>query len=156
SFDSGVWSKISGSDRAVVMKRISEGVKARRDVLARVETVNTGKPIEETEWDMDDVAGSFDYFADKAIELDKKQGSLVDLGMEEFQGRVYYESCGVVAAIVPWNYPLLMATWKVAPALAAGCSVVLKPSELTPITAMELALICKEAGLPDGVSAIRY
>ncbi|EER16232.1 Betaine-aldehyde dehydrogenase, putative [Perkinsus marinus ATCC 50983] len=88
---------------------------------------------------------------DKAIELDKKQGSLVDLGMEEFEGRLYYESCGVVAAIVPWNYPLLMATWKVAPALAAGCSVVLKPSELTPITALELALICKDAGLPDGV-----
>ncbi|KAF4678087.1 hypothetical protein FOL47_005366 [Perkinsus chesapeaki] len=151
SFDSGVWSRISGTARAAIMKRIAEGVKARRDILARVETVNTGKPIEETEWDIDDVAGSFEYFADKAIELDKKQGTKVDLGMEEFEGLLYYESCGVVAAIVPWNYPLLMATWKVAPALAAGCSVVLKPSELTPITAMELALISKEAGLPDGV-----
>jgi len=84
--------------------------------------------------------------------LDKKQGQPVDVGMEEFETRLFWEPKGVVGLIVPWNYPMLMATWKVAAALAAGCTIVLKPSELTPYTALDLAVIAhQQAGLPAGV-----
>lgn len=102
---------------------------------------------------MDDVSGTFTYYAGLARELDGKQYEAVtDLPPGgDFTASLRYEAVGVVAAIVPWNYPLLMATWKLAPALAAGCSIVLKPSEVTPLTALQFALIVEEVGLPAGV-----
>jgi len=85
------------------------------------------------------------------IQLDSRQNKQVALSADNFTTTLRYDPCGVAAAIIPWNYPLLMASWKIAPALAAGCTVVLKPSELTPLTAFELADITREVGLPPGV-----
>eukprot|EP00879_Flechtneria_rotunda_P016101 GHRR01016842.1.p1 GENE.GHRR01016842.1~~GHRR01016842.1.p1 ORF type:complete len:273 (+),score=58.34 GHRR01016842.1:26-820(+) len=100
---------------------------------------------------MDDVATCFDYYADLAEKLDSRQYNSVDVGMEEFNVRVRREPLGAVALITPWNYPLLMATWKVAPALAAGNCCVLKPSEMASVTCLELAELAAQAGLPAGV-----
>ncbi|XP_057718029.1 aminoaldehyde dehydrogenase ALDH10A8, chloroplastic-like isoform X5 [Arachis stenosperma] len=99
---------------------------------------------------MDDVAGCFEFYADLAEKLDGKQKAPVSLPMETFKSYVLKEPIGVVGLITPWNYPLLMATWKVAPALAAGCATILKPFELASVTCLELADICKEVGLPPG------
>jgi betaine-aldehyde dehydrogenase len=154
SFDSGVWSSLSGTQRAVVLRRVSELVKQYKPILSEKEARNCGKPHREAEWDIDDVAGSFDYFADLAEQLDARQGSKIASPDARFDISLQFQPVGVVGAIVPWNYPLLMCAWKLAPALAAGCSVVLKPSELTPFTALDLAAIIHEAGLPSGVLSI--
>ncbi|XP_016491800.2 betaine aldehyde dehydrogenase, chloroplastic-like isoform X2 [Nicotiana tabacum] len=98
----------------------------------------------------DDVAASFEYYADLAEALDSKRKTPVDLHLDSFKTYVLREPLGVVGLITPWNYPLLMATWKVAPALAAGCAAILKPSELASITCLELGEICREVGLPPG------
>ncbi|KAJ6760629.1 BETAINE ALDEHYDE DEHYDROGENASE 1 CHLOROPLASTIC [Salix purpurea] len=100
---------------------------------------------------IDDVAGCFEYYADLAEGLDAKQKAPVSLPMETFKSYVLKEPLGVVALITPWNYPLLMGAWKVAPALAAGCTAILKPSELASVTCLELADVCREVGLPPGV-----
>lgn len=93
------------------------------------------------------MSGCFQYYAGLARELDGKQYEPVELPPGgDFKASLRHEAVGVVAAIVPWNYPLLMATWKVAPALAAGCCVVLKPSEVTPLTALQLARVFEEVG----------
>lgn len=89
--------------------------------------------------------------ADLADQLDQRQGEEVKLPLAQFSCKLYYEAAGVVALIVPWNYPLLMAAWKVAPALAAGCTIVLKPSEFTSVSSLELAAIAHSVGLPKGV-----
>ncbi len=99
----------------------------------------------------DDVATCFDYYAGLAEEMDARQGTPIDVGMDEFKVRVFKEALGVVALITPWNYPLLMASWKVAPALAAGCCAVLKPSEVASLTCLELVGLAHEAGVPPGV-----
>ena len=87
-------------------------------------------------WDIEDAAGCFEYYAQQAEALDDRQGEVVALGDRRFESRLCWEPAGVAGQIIPWNYPLLMAAWKVAPALAAGCTSVLKPSELTPLTAL--------------------
>lgn len=98
------------------------------------------------------MSGCFRYHAGNAEALDARQGVKHDVGMAEFDVKMFYEPVGVVGAVTPWNYPALMATWKVAAALAAGCSVVLKPSEMTPYTCIDMAVIaCRDAGLPAGV-----
>uniref|UniRef100_A0A383V7C2 Aldehyde dehydrogenase domain-containing protein n=1 Tax=Tetradesmus obliquus TaxID=3088 RepID=A0A383V7C2_TETOB len=148
---SGVWAKTTGAQRAVVLRAIAQKVRDNKTALANYETQDMGKPIDEAEWDMDDVAGCLDYYADLAEKLDARQGSAIDVGMEEFSVTVRREPLGVVGLITPWNYPLLMATWKVAPALAAGNCCVLKPSELASVTCLELAGLAGEAGLPAGV-----
>ncbi|KAI0518903.1 hypothetical protein KFK09_006340 [Dendrobium nobile] len=99
----------------------------------------------------DDVASCFEYYADLAESLDGKQRTPVSVPLQTFKSYVIKEPIGVVGLITPWNYPLLMATWKVAPALAAGCTAVLKPSELASVTCLELAEVCKEVELPPGV-----
>ncbi|MFQ6632994.1 hypothetical protein Gotur_012078, partial [Gossypium turneri] len=137
-------------------------IKERKPVLAKLETVDCGKPLSESEADMDDVVGCFEYYADLAEGLDAKQKAPISLPMKTFKSYVIKEPIGVVALIVPWNYPLLMATWKVAPALAAGCAAILKPSELASvyalhllasvfITCLELGEVCREVDLPAGV-----
>ncbi len=145
------WGRTTGATRAKFLREIANGVRARREELARLETLNNGKPLPEALWDMDDVAGCFDYYAGLAEGLDAKQNTKVALPHPDFECKVRYEAAGVAGCIVPWNYPLLMAAWKVAPALAAGCTVVLKPSELTPLTALELGEIANTAKLPAGV-----
>lgn len=145
------WARAPGAVRAKYLRAIAAKIIERKSELARLETLDCGKPLDEAAWDMDDVAGCFEYFADLAESLDKRQNAPVSLPMENFKCYLRKEPIGVVGLITPWNYPLLMATWKVAPALAAGCTAVLKPSELASVTCLELADVCKEVGLPSGV-----
>jgi betaine-aldehyde dehydrogenase len=150
AFDGG-WGKTNGRERAGYLRAMAKGIAERTDELARLEVLDNGKPLPEAIWDIEDTAGCFDYYADLAEQLDQRQGEPVELPMETFKTEIYHEPMGVVGQIIPWNYPLLMAAWKVAPALAAGCAVVLKPSELTPLTALELGLIADAVKLPKGV-----
>lgn len=151
AFDEGPWPRMTGRERAAILRRIADGVTARQDELARIEVRDNGKPLPEALWDIGDVAGCFSYYAGLAETLDENPEEIVPLGDARFSAKVVREPVGVAGAIVPWNYPLLMAAWKVAPALAAGCTMVLKPSELTPLTALELGAIVAEAALPAGV-----
>ncbi|KAJ6882160.1 betaine aldehyde dehydrogenase 1 [Populus alba x Populus x berolinensis] len=145
------WSSASGAYRAKYLRAIAAKITERKSELGRLEAIDSGKPLEEALWDMDDVAGCFEYYADLAEGLDAKQKAPVSLPMETFKSFVLKEPLGVVALITPWNYPLLLATWKVAPALAAGCTAILKPSELASVTCLELGEVCREVGLPPGV-----
>jgi betaine-aldehyde dehydrogenase len=149
AFDEGPWPRLAPAERAAVLRRIADIIRARRESLAVLEVSDNGKPIAEALWDIDDTAGCFAYYADLA-EADERD-EVIALGDGRFSARAVREPVGVIAAIIPWNYPMLMAAWKVAPALAAGCTLVLKPSELTPLTAIELARIADEAGVPEGV-----
>ncbi|MBO3278105.1 aldehyde dehydrogenase family protein [Pseudomonas schmalbachii] len=151
AFDEGSWPRLSGAERAAVLRRIAQGIRDRQDELARLEVRDNGKPLPEALWDIGDTAGCFDFYAGLAEKLDGNQEQEIELADERFNSVARKEPVGVAGAIIPWNFPMLMASWKVAPALAAGCTVVLKPSELTPLTALELARIADEAGLPAGV-----
>ncbi|KAB5524927.1 hypothetical protein DKX38_022676 [Salix brachista] len=145
------WPSTSGAYRAKYLRAIAAKITERKSELGKLEVIDCGKPLDEALWDMDDVAGCFEYYADLAEGLDAKQKAPVSLPMETFKSYVLKEPLGVVALITPWNYPLLMGAWKVAPALAAGCTAILKPSELASVTCLELADVCREVGLPPGV-----
>lgn len=151
AFDDGPWPQMSGAQRAEVLRRIAAGIRDRQEMLAELEVRDNGKPLPEALWDIGDTAGCFDFYADLAENLDAVREQPVGLSDERFSSVARKEPVGVAGAIIPWNFPMLMAAWKVAPALAAGCCMVLKPSELTPLTALELADICDQAGLPAGV-----
>ena len=151
AFDTGPWPKTSGTERASYLRTIAKIVMRRLEYLADIEVRNNGKPLPEAIWDIEDVAGCFEYYAGLAENLDEQSGENVTLPDERFTSKIVKEPIGVAGAIIPWNFPLLMAAWKIAPALAAGCTMVLKPSEVTPLTALALADIMIEAGLPAGV-----
>ncbi|MGB4074998.1 aldehyde dehydrogenase family protein [Pseudomonas sp.] len=151
AFDQGDWPRLSGHERASVLRRIAEGIRARQDELAILEVRDNGKPLAEAQGDIADAAGCFDYYAGLAEAADAAPRQSLEVPDPRFSCWVEREPVGVVGAIIPWNFPLLMAAWKVAPALAAGCTLVLKPSELTPLSALELARIAHQAGLPAGV-----
>ena len=151
AFDIDGWPKLSGAQRAVYLRAIAAGIRNRQADIARLEVVDNGKPLPEADWDVGDAAGCFEFYAAMAEQFDKSPSEEIHLPDSRFSSKVVKEPIGVVGAIIPWNYPLLMAAWKVAPALAAGCTVVLKPSELTPLTALELGAIADEVGLPAGV-----
>ncbi|MFV3308123.1 aldehyde dehydrogenase family protein [Pseudomonas sp. NY15181] len=150
AFDEGEWGRSTGKERAGYLRAIADNLRGRREDLARLEVQDNGKPLPEAQWDIDDAIGCFDYYAELAEGLND-EGEVVVLPDERFACRVLREPVGVAGQIIPWNYPLLMASWKVAPALAAGCTAVLKPSELTPLTALELAAAADAVGLPKGV-----
>ncbi|WP_439853561.1 aldehyde dehydrogenase family protein [Pseudomonas yamanorum] len=145
------WSKSTGRDRAALLRKIAEGVSAQRDHLMHLQSSNNGKPLFEAGIDVDDVIATFEYYAGVADEMDASQDRPVALPTEDFSARVRREPCGVVGLIVPWNFPMVTTAWKLAPALAAGCCVVLKPSEVTPLAELELARIIASVGLPAGV-----
>lgn len=147
----GAWARTTGRERAAVLRAIAAGIEAEKDQLARIEVQDNGKPLAEAHGDIADTIYCFNLYATYAEELDAKQGQTIAVPDDRFKTRVKYVPAGVVGLIVPWNYPLLMAAWKVAPALAAGCTLVLKPSEFTSLTALELARICHAAGVPPGV-----
>jgi betaine-aldehyde dehydrogenase len=148
----GDWPKMKGKERAEYLYRIAKLVRERCNDLALLESLDNGKPYQEAFFDISDVTACFDYFAQQAILLDERQEAQVELNDQpKFSAWMRYEAVGVVGAVIPWNYPLLMAAWKLAPAFAAGCCVVLKSSENTPLTALEFAAIVQEAGLPAGV-----
>ncbi|KAJ6358933.1 hypothetical protein OIU76_000626 [Salix suchowensis] len=134
------WSSASGAYRAKYLRAIAAKITERKSELGKLEAIDSGKPLDEALWDMDDVAGCFEYYADLAEGLDAKQKAPVSLPMETFKSYVLKESLGVVALITPWNYPLLLATWKVAPALAAGCTAILKPSELASVMELKIPI----------------
>ncbi|HKS11990.1 MAG TPA: aldehyde dehydrogenase family protein [Pseudomonas sp.] len=150
AFDKDGWSQTTGKQRAVYLRRIAQLIRERLEELSVIEVKDNGKPLPEARWDIGDAAGCFDYYAGLAEELDDSDVAL-EVSDERFRCRVRREPLGVVGAIVPWNYPLLMAAWKVAPALAAGCTVVLKPAEITSLSALELGAIAHQAQLPPGV-----
>ena len=147
----GPWRRTSGRDRAKILRAIAAGIEADKQMLAELEVRDNGKPLPEAEGDISDTIYCFNLYAGYAEELDGRQGERISVPDERFDTRVKYLPAGVAGLIVPWNYPMLMAAWKVAPAIAAGCAMVLKPSEFTPLTALELARIAQAAGLPDGV-----
>ncbi len=148
TFDSGVWSGQSGAARGELLYRLSELIERERETLAELESLDTGKTVEESRWDMDDIAGIFRYYAGLA---DKDGGEVIDSPIADSSSKVVREPVGVCGQISPWNYPLLQAAWKLAPALAAGCTVVMKPSEITPLTTIKVTELAIEAGFPSGV-----
>ncbi len=148
SFDSGVWSQTSVHDRSALLHKVADLLVANKAEVARAESLDTGKRLVESEYDVDDIVGVFRYYANTAAE---DAGRVVDTGQAGVRSRIVHEPVGVCALITPWNYPLLQTSWKVAPCLAAGNSFVLKPSELTPSTAILLMHYLTEAGLPPGV-----
>lgn len=149
AFDEGVWSSKTAAERGDLLLAVSEQLKERKDEFARAEALDTGKRLVEAEGDMDDIASCFAFFGKIA---DQHPGRLVDAGDDTVISRIVYEPVGVVGMITPWNFPLLQVAWKVAPAIAAGCSFVLKPAELTPHTAILLMDILDKLGLPAGVA----
>lgn len=151
AFDEGPWPRLSGAERGRYLRRIAEGIRARQEQLAILEVRDNGKPLPEALWDIGDTAGCFEFYANLAEELDQKREKDVPLSDDRFSSVARKEPIGVAGAIVPWNFPMLMASWKIAPALAAGCSIILKPAEQTSLTALELARIAHEAELPPGV-----
>ncbi|UZE05203.1 aldehyde dehydrogenase family protein [Pseudomonas corrugata] len=147
----GPWSKTTGAERGAILRRIAAGVQAGRAQLMQLQSRNNGKPLFEAAIDVDDVVATFEYYAELAEGLDIRQDSSLALPRDDFSARLRREPCGVVGLIVPWNFPMVTTAWKLAPALAAGCCVVLKPSEVTPLPELELASIIADCGLPDGV-----
>ena len=145
------WKKIGGAVRSRFLKAIAVKLRERAEELATLSSRNNGKPLAEARVDMADAAASFEYYAGKAIELEARQNSDVAVPDSNYRSQLRLEPAGVAALIVPWNFPLVTTSWKVAPALAAGCTVVLKPSEITPIVELELGRIVMEIGLPPGV-----
>lgn len=151
AFDEGPWPRLSGAERGAYLRRIADGIRARQEEIAALEVRDNGKPFPEAMWDIGDTAGCFDFYADMAEELDAQREKPVALSDDRFSSLARKEPIGVAGAIVPWNFPMLMASWKIAPALAAGCCIILKPAEQTSLTALELARVADEAGLPAGV-----
>ncbi|WP_113701610.1 aldehyde dehydrogenase family protein [Nonomuraea lactucae] len=149
AFDHGSWPATPARVRGALLHRVADILERDRDAFARAESGDTGKRLVESEYDIDDCAACLRYFAGVA---GTDAGRVVDTGRDDAISRIVYEPVGVCGLITPWNYPLLQATWKVAPALAAGNTFVLKPSELTPSTAILLMRALEEAGLPAGVA----
>ena len=144
----GKWSKMSARDRGRALYKLAQLIEERAAELAELETADNGKPIRESLYvDLPQVAENFEYFAGWATKI---EGETIPVPGKMFNYTLR-EPVGVCGQIIPWNFPLLMAAWKLAPALAAGNTVVLKPAEQTPVTAMELGKLIQEAGFPDGV-----
>lgn len=148
AFDDGHWRATSAWERSKLLHSVADRLEAEIEVVAAAEAADTGKRIVEARYDVADVVSCFRYFAGL---IPGELGRVVDTGSATTMSRVQYEPVGVCGLITPWNYPLLQASWKVAPALAAGCTFVLKPSELTPHTSILLMRYLVDAGLPPGV-----
>src|SRR5712672_149229 len=147
AFEEGPWASTTAQERGRVLFRLAEKVRQNLAALAELECRNTGKPIVEAEYDLTDVATCFEYYGGLATKVVGYVNPFPDNAMS----LSLKEPVGVAGQIIPWNYPLLMSAWKLAPALAAGCTCVLKPAEQTPLTALELANYFEEVGLPPGV-----
>jgi acyl-CoA reductase-like NAD-dependent aldehyde dehydrogenase len=148
AFESGVWSRLAPKQRKRVLVRFAELVRERRDELALLETLDMGKPIRDSRRvDVPLAAECIAYYGEA---IDKIYDEVAPTGPDDVVMLVR-EPLGVVGAVVPWNFPLMMASWKIGPALATGNSVVLKPAEQSPLTALRLAELATEAGVPDGV-----
>jgi gamma-glutamyl-gamma-aminobutyraldehyde dehydrogenase len=148
TFDSGVWSQAHPSERKATLKRLAELIDRDRVELAVLETLESGKPIRDTlEIDVPETARCIEWFAEG---IDKILGQSSPSGSEAL-GLIVREPIPVVACVLPWNFPLMMLSWKIGPALAVGSSIIVKPAEQTSMTALKIAALASEAGVPDGV-----
>ena len=147
AFDHGGWPQTTAQERGRILFRIAEKIRAEAALLAELESRNSGKPIVEAEFDIADAATCFEYYGGLATKISGTVNPVPDNALS----LSLKEPVGVAGQIIPWNYPLLMAAWKLAPALAAGCTCVLKPAEQTPLTALKLASWLGECGVPPGV-----
>jgi betaine-aldehyde dehydrogenase len=145
------WRRGAAAERAALLRRIAAGIREAAQSLIALQMANNGKPRFEAELDVSDAAGTWDYYAGLCEAGPGLDGTPVDLPDAGFAARAVLEPVGVVGLIVPWNFPMVTTSWKLAPALAAGCCAVLKPSELTPLAEIELVRILHEAGIPPGV-----
>lgn len=152
AFDEGSWPATPVAERAALLRRVADLLVRDREKIGLLESRDAGKTLEEGRVDVDCVADAFRYFADLVI--GEGAGRVVDAGSDEIHSVVVHEPIGVCSMITPWNYPLLQASWKIAPALAAGNTFVIKPSEITPLTTVALIDLLAEAGLPAGVANI--
>ncbi len=147
AFEEGAWSKLRATDRGKILYRIADGIMAHLEEFSYLETIDIGKPISESRnIDIPFIADIFRYYAGWA---NKYHGETIPV-RGNYLNYTLREPLGVIGAITPWNFPILLAVWKIAPALAMGNTVVHKPSEQSPLTALKLADVCKEAGLPEG------
>ena len=147
AFEDGPWATTTPQERGRVLFRLAEKIRQNSAMLAELECRNTGKPIVEAEYDINDVATCFEYYGGLATKILGYVNPVPDNAVS----LTLKEPVGVAGQIIPWNYPLLMAAWKLAPALAAGCTCVLKPAEQTHLTALEMANWFADVGLPSGV-----
>ncbi|PTM58455.1 betaine-aldehyde dehydrogenase [Desmospora activa] len=148
AFDQGEWPHRPASERGKKLFEVARLIDRDQEELAYLETLDTGKTLVESRADMEDIANVFRYYAGLA---DKDGGEEIDPPVNGAVSRVVREPVGVCGMITPWNFPLLQASWKLAPALAAGCTMVLKPSEITPLTTLKIAQLLNEVGFPKGV-----
>jgi len=146
AFDGG-WRDATAQERGRILFRLADTVRREAKRLATLETLNSGKPFTESEFDINDAATCFEYYGGLATKLHGEVMPVPDNALS----MALKEPVGVAAQIIPWNYPLLMAAWKLAPAICAGCSMVIKPAEQTPVTLLELGRFFEECGLPKGV-----
>ncbi|WP_437181948.1 betaine-aldehyde dehydrogenase [Salirhabdus salicampi] len=149
AFDQGDWANTPANERGKIVYKIAQLIERDKAELAKLETLDTGKTLIESEADMDDIAEVFRYFAGLA---DKDGGEVIDSPIPNSDSIIVREPVGVCGQITPWNYPLLQAAWKIAPALAAGNTIVIKPSEITPLTTIKVTELMEEAGVPAGVA----
>jgi betaine-aldehyde dehydrogenase len=149
AFDNGEWSSTPATERGAIVRKIAEFIERDREELAELESLDTGKTVEESRGDMDDIAGVFRYYAEIA---DKNGGEMIASPVPDSVSKVVHEPVGVCGQITPWNYPLLQASWKLAPALATGNTLIMKPSEITPLTTVKVFQLMEEAGVPAGVA----
>lgn len=148
AFDTGGWPHTPLAERVACLLRIAGQLERERDAIARIETLDTGKTLRESYIDVDDVISVFRYYAQLAAAGTDR---VVDTGNPAVVSRVVREPVGVCALIAPWNYPLLQMSWKIAPALVAGCTMVVKPSEVTPLSTIALVRLIDRVGVPPGV-----
>ncbi|WP_117149238.1 betaine-aldehyde dehydrogenase [Paraliobacillus zengyii] len=149
AFDHGKWPLTPATERGNIVRKIAELIERDKEELAELESLDTGKTVEESRGDMDDIAGVFRYYAQIA---DKNGGEIIDSPVPNSISKVVHEPVGVCGQITPWNYPLLQASWKLAPALATGNTLIMKPSEITPLTTVKVFELIEEAGVPKGVA----
>jgi betaine-aldehyde dehydrogenase len=147
AFEDGPWATTTAQDRGRVLFRLAEKIRQNLPMLAELECRNSGKPIVEAEFDINDAATCFEYYGGLANKITGSVNPVPDNALS----LTLKEPVGVAGQIIPWNYPLVIAAWKLAPALAAGCTCVLKPAEQTPLTVLEVAKWLEEVGVPKGV-----
>ena len=151
AFDDGPWPRMRAQERAGYLFKLADLIVAKADALGELETRNNGKPLREAKSDVVDAAGCFRYYAGL---ITKPLGQTYEVPDPAIQAMVVREPIGVCGQIIPWNYPLLMAAWKLAPGLGAGNCCILKPAETTPLTAIELFKLIAEAGFPPGAAQL--
>src|SRR5699024_8425031 len=148
AFDNGTWPTMTMEERSSIVQRIAELILRDKEELAELESLDTGKTVEESRVDMDDISEVFRYYAEIALQVKEEE---IDSPIPDSTSKLVHEPVGVCGQITPWNYPLLQASWKLAPALVAGKTLILKPSEITQLTSIKVFELMEEAGVPKGV-----